>query len=96
MSNHQDDTLRELKRIEEDTHLLQDLSSQLEKLEQKIETLSLATRTEASMNAEGIQEISTKISTLSALIDKIEVEISHLNSRIDDIESLRFKHRSRD
>jgi uncharacterized coiled-coil protein SlyX len=96
MSGYQDDTIRELKRIEDDTHILQYLSSQLEKLEKKIETLSETTRTEGSLNAEVIQEISTKILALNALIDKIEVEISHLNSRMDDIESLRFKYRFRE
>jgi outer membrane murein-binding lipoprotein Lpp len=95
LKSSRDDTIDELKRIEDETHILEDLSSQLENLEHKIETLSSSSMAGASVNAEDIQEVSTKIAILNALIDKIEVEISQLNSRMDDIESLRFTHRYR-
>jgi uncharacterized coiled-coil protein SlyX len=79
-----------------DSRVLQALSSRLRELEQKIEAATAVGTAAVSIRAEDIQEISAKITTLTTIIDRVEVEISQLNSRIDDIESLRFRHRSRE
>jgi tetrahydromethanopterin S-methyltransferase subunit G len=78
-----------------DSRVLQALSSRLRELEQKIEAATAVGTAAVSIGAEDIQEISAKINKLTTIIDRVEVEISQLNSRIDDIESLRFRHRSR-
>jgi len=94
MTRRPDETIDEIKRTEKDTKILADLSDRLGLLEEIIEKLTISKSTRPSLNAENIQEIVSKISTLRDLIDKIEVEMEQLDSRVNDIESLRFKHRS--
>jgi seryl-tRNA synthetase len=79
----------------EDSHVLQALSFRLRELERKIEAATEAETKTVSIRLEDVQEISAKITALTTLIDKVEVEINQLNSRIDNIESLQFRHRSR-
>jgi seryl-tRNA synthetase len=80
----------------EDSHVLQALSSRLRELERRIEAVTEAETKTVSIRSEDVQEISAKITALTTLIDKVEVEINQLNSRIDNIESLQFRHRSRE
>lgn len=95
MRDPNDDTLGELQKIEEKTKVLENLSTRLDVLEKQMENL---TRPKLSVphgiDRKDFQRIITKISSLRELIDKIEIEINHLDSRITDIESLRFKHRT--
>ncbi|MDH4212855.1 MAG: hypothetical protein OEV85_02940 [Candidatus Thorarchaeota archaeon] len=95
MTRRPDEIVDELKRIEKNPQILETLSNRLGMVESKIEEVTLSKSMKSSFNAENIQEIVSKISALRDLIDKIEVEIEQLNSRINEIETLRFKHRSR-
>lgn len=79
---------------EKDTKALENLSHRLMALEGKIEELAILKSMKSSLSAENIQEIASKITALRDLIDKIEIEMQQLNTRINDIESLRFKRRS--
>jgi len=94
MNHHPDDAHDESKHIDMKTQILEQLSDRLEVLESKIEEFTLLESMNSSLSAENIQEIVTKISALRILIDKIDVEMEQLDSRINDIESLRFKSRS--
>ncbi len=94
MTRRSHDEIDELKSIENGIQILENLSDRLGALEGKIEELAISKPLKSSSGAENIQEIVSKISTLRNLIDKIEVEMEQLDSRINDIESLRFKHRS--
>lgn len=79
---------------EKDVKELENLSRRLGVLEGKIEELITSKSMKSSLSTENIQEIVSKITALRDLIDKIEIEMEHLNTRINDIESLRFKRRS--
>jgi chromosome segregation ATPase len=94
MSRRSDETIEELKRIEKDTQILEQLSDRLGVLESKIEELADRKATTSSLSPENIQELVSKITALRNMIDKIEVEMVQLDLRLNDIESLRFKHRS--
>jgi methyl-accepting chemotaxis protein len=94
MSHRSDDTLGDLKRMERDKRILEQLFDRLSVLESRMEKLSNRKSTGSSRSTENVQEIVSKISALRDMIDKIEVEMEQLDSRINDIESLRFKHRS--
>ena len=95
MKDSKDDTLRELQRIEQQTQVITKLSKRLEELEEKMKEISQLDQTQTSpKSSDDIQKIMMKITSLRELIDRIEIEIDQLNSRIDGIESLRFKHRT--
>ncbi|MGY5858749.1 MAG: hypothetical protein RTU63_05230 [Candidatus Thorarchaeota archaeon] len=88
MGEHADNTLEELRRIEEDTKVLADISTQLGKMEKHLETAG------TSLSHDEIQQIVAKMTVLRTLIDKIEVEMGQLDSRVSEIESLKFKRQS--
>jgi uncharacterized phage infection (PIP) family protein YhgE len=94
MTHHLDDTTDELNLTNKKPQTLERLVGRLGVLETQIQGLTLLQSMNSSLSAENIQEVVTKISALRSLIDKIEVEMEQLNSRINDIESLRFKSRS--
>ena len=96
MKSHSDEAIKELGRIEDETRILEELSERLKKMERQMENLSSKQSGKSSIDAEYIQVIVTKISALRDLIDKVEVEMDQLDSRIGDIESLRFKRRTRE
>ena len=88
MSEHSDNAIEELRRIEKDTKILQDLSARLQEMDKRIETAG------TSLTPDEIQQIVGKMAALRTLIDKIEVEMGQLDSKVSDIESLKFKRRS--
>ncbi|TFG32058.1 hypothetical protein EU527_11045 [Candidatus Thorarchaeota archaeon] len=95
MKDANKDALEELQKIEQKTQIIGKLSERLEKLENQMrEIAQSATSTSSSIDKNDFQKIVTKVTTLRELIDKIEIEIDQLDSRITDIESLRFKHRT--
>ncbi|PNX50337.1 MAG: hypothetical protein BV458_13410 [Thermoplasmata archaeon M9B2D] len=94
MARRRQEEIDELKSIEKDTQVLENLSLRLGLLEGKIDELAISKPMKTSPSTENLQEIVSKITALRDLIDKIEIEIEQLNTRINDIESLRFKHRS--
>jgi len=94
MARRWQEEIDELKSIEKDTQVLENLSLRLGLLEGKIDELAISKPMKTSPSTENLQEIVSKITALRDLIDKIEIEIEQLNTRINDIESLRFKHRS--
>ena len=95
MKDSTDETASELQRIEQETQVISKLSERLDNLEKKMKVLS-DSRGDApsSQTSADLQKIIMKITSLRELIDRIEIEIGQLDSRMDDIESLRFKHRS--
>lgn len=71
------------------------LSEHLENLEKRLKAITQSERKPSSSeNKNDIQRIVAKITSLRELIDRIEIEIDQLDSRINNIESLRFKHRT--
>ncbi|RDE13868.1 MAG: hypothetical protein C4K48_07595 [Candidatus Thorarchaeota archaeon] len=96
MKSHSDEAIKELGRIEDETRILEELSERLKKMERQMEDISSKHSSTSSIDAEYIQVIVTKISALRDLIDKVEVEMDQLDSRIGDIESLRFKRRTQE
>ena len=88
MGEHSDNALEELRRIEKDTKILEDISIRLREMDMQIET------TVTSLTPDEIQQIVGKMTALRNLIDKIEVEMGQLDSKVSDIESLKFKRRS--
>jgi len=94
MARRRQDETDGMKSIEKDTEVLESLSHKLGILEEKIEELMISKSMKSSLSTENIQEIVSKITALRDLIDKVEIEMEQLNTRINDIESLRFKHRS--
>ncbi len=96
MKSHSDEAIKELSRIEDETRILEELSEPLKRMERRIEDISSKQSSKSSIGAEYIQVIVTKISALRDLIDKVEVEMDQLDSRIGDIESLRFKRRTQE
>ena len=95
MNETKDDAVRELQRIEKENQVISKLSECLEELEEKMKQISQTDQVQpSSTNSEDLQKIILKITSLRELIDRVEIEIDQLNSRIDGIESLRFKHRT--
>jgi len=95
MKETKDDAVRELQRIEKESQVISKLSERLEALEEKMKQASQLNRSQSSSTAsEDLQKIILKITSLRELIDRVEIEIDQLNSRIDGIESLRFKDRT--
>jgi len=88
MSEHSDNAIEELRRIEKDTKILQDLSARLQEMDKQIETAG------TSLTPDEIQQIVGKMAALRTLIDKIEVEMGQLDTKVSDIESLKFKRQS--
>jgi uncharacterized small protein (DUF1192 family) len=94
MVHHPDEKVDDMNLSETDAQFLDQLLHRLGVLEGKIERLTTTDYMNSTLSAVSIQEITTKISTLRDLIDKIEMELEQMNSRLSDIELLRFKYRS--
>ena len=94
--NHSVKTSKEPSRAEDEARVLEELSGRLKKMERRLEDISSRRPNKPSIDAEHIQRIVAKISALRDLIDKVEVEMDQLDSRIGDIESLRFKRRTQE
>jgi hypothetical protein len=87
MSEHTNNAIEELRRIEKDTKILEDISARLQLMEGQLEKAG------SSLTPDEIQQIVSKMTQLRSLIEKIEVEMNQLDSRVSDIESLKFKSR---
>jgi len=96
VKNHSDEAIKKLSRIEDETRILEELSERLKKMERQIEDISSKQWSKSLTDPEYIQRTVTKISALRDLIDRVEAEMDQLDSRIGDIESLRFKRRNQE
>jgi hypothetical protein len=88
MSEHSEKAIEELRRIEQDTKVIEDISTRLQDMEKQIENAG------SSLSSDEIQRIVSKMTALRILIDKIDVEIGQLDSRVSEIESLKFKRQT--
>ena len=94
MSEHSENAVEELRRIEKETQILEDVSTRLRQMEKQIETVASSDPASSPIGSDEIQGIMAKMAALRELIDKIEVEIGQLDSRVTEIESLKFKRRT--
>ncbi|MGQ4911125.1 MAG: hypothetical protein ACTSV3_03270 [Candidatus Thorarchaeota archaeon] len=87
MTDEMDSIKTELKRIETGVKRIETLWSRVEGLEH-VQSL------DATSNASSeVQDIALKIKAVRELIDKIDIKIDDLESRISSIGSLRFRTR---
>ncbi len=94
LSEHSENAIEELRRIEKETKILEDVSTRLRQMEKQIENITFSDSASTPLGSDEIQGIVSKMAALRELIDKIEVEIDQLDSRVAEIESLKFKHRT--
>lgn len=94
MSEQSDTAIEELRRIENETKILEDISTRLREMEKQIDTVTSSDSSSSSLSSDEIQKIVSKMAALRTLIDKIDVEIGQLDSRVSEIESLKFKRRT--
>lgn len=94
VSEHSDNAIEELSRIEKETKILEDVSTRLRQMEKQIENITSSDPASSPLSSDEVQGIVSKMATLRELIDKIEVEIDQLDSRVSDIESLIFKRQT--
>jgi len=94
MSEHSENVIEELRRIEDETKMLEDISIRLQQMEKQIENATSTTNKDSPLSSDEIQRIVSKLATLRELIDKIEVEIGQLDSNTSEIESLKFKRQN--
>jgi hypothetical protein len=94
MSEHSENVIEELRRIEDETKILEYISTRLREMEKQIENTLFPDRANSILSSDEIQGIVSKMAALRELIDKIEVEIGQLDSRTTEIESLKFKRQT--
>ena len=94
MNEHSESTIEELRRIEDETKILEDISKRLRQMEKQIENASSPSSADSPLSTDEIQKIVSKMTALRELIDKIEVEIGQLDSQTTEIESLKFKRQT--
>jgi len=94
MSEHSENAIEEIRRIETETKILEDVSNRLRQMEKQIENITSSDPASSPLSSDEIQGIVSKMAVLRELIDKIEVEIDQLDSRVSDIESLIFKRQT--
>lgn len=82
------DAIEELRRIEDDMKTIASISSKLREIEKEIEDGNVP------LNPDDLQQIAAKMTSLRTLIDKIEIEIGHLDKKSSEIETLKFKRRT--
>jgi len=90
MSEHTENVIEELRRIEDETKLLEAISIRLRQMEKQIENASSSSDKDSLLSSDEIQRIVSKMTTLREIIDKIEVEIGQLDSNTSEIETLKF------
>lgn len=94
MSESYENATEDLRSIKNETKIIEDVSVRLRQMEKQIDTvLSLNSRS-SPLSSDEIQGIVSKLLVLRELIDKIEVKIGQLDSRVTEIETLRFKRRT--
>ena len=84
----------ELRSIMDETIIIEDISARLKKMKKQIDNASSSDTTSTPLGSDEIQGIVSMMSVLRELIDKIEVTIGQLDSRVTKIETLRFKRRT--
>lgn len=94
MSENSESAIEELRRIEKETKILEDISIRLKELEKQLVTTASTDNSSSQLSSDEIQKIVSKMTALRNLIDKIDVEIGQLDIRVSDIESLKFKRRT--
>lgn len=94
MSVSFDNATIELRSIKNETKIIEDVSARLLQMEKQIDNTLSSDSMSSPLSADEIQGIVSKMSVLRELIDKIEVKIGQLGSRVTEIETLRFKHRT--
>lgn len=94
MSENSESAIEELRRIEKETKILEDMSIRLKELEKQLETITSSGHSSSELSSSEIQKIVSKLTTLRTLMDKIDIEMKQLDTRVSDIESLKFKRRT--
>jgi hypothetical protein len=95
MNDESTGILEELQKIENETKLLQSIYSILEKLEAQLSDATSPDSIDSPLGPDDIQRIVAKLTELRELIDKIEIEMDALDSHANEIESLKFKRRTK-
>ncbi|MHA1929849.1 MAG: hypothetical protein ACTSV2_14850 [Candidatus Thorarchaeota archaeon] len=94
ISEHSENVTEELRSIKNEAKIIEDISARLRKMEKQIDNVSSADSTSSPLGSDEIQGIVSRMSVLRELIDKIEVKTGQLDSRVTEIETLRFKRRT--
>ncbi len=82
------DAIHELRRMEEDTKIISSISTKLWEIEKEFE------KGNVSLSSNELQHIVSKMASIRAIIDRIEIELSQLDTKSSEIESLNFKRRT--
>jgi len=90
MSEQSENAIEELRCIEDETKMLEDISTRLQQMEKQIEYATSSSDKEFPLSPDEIQRIVSKMTALRKIIDKIEVEIGQLDSNTSEIETLKF------
>ncbi|MCK4566729.1 MAG: hypothetical protein KAU48_05400, partial [Candidatus Thorarchaeota archaeon] len=94
ISEYSENASEELRSIKNETKIIEDISARLRQMEKQIDNVSSSDSMSSPLSSDEIQGIVSKMSVLRELIDKIEVKIDQLDSRVTEIETLRFKRRT--
>jgi len=94
MSEYSENATEDLRSIKNETKIIEDVSVRLRQMENQIDNVLTSDSSRSPLNSDEIQGIISKMSILRELIDKIEVKIDQLDSRVAEIETLRFKRRT--
>ncbi len=94
ISEYSENATEELRSIKNEMKIIEDIFTRLRKMEKQIDNVSSSDSTGSPLGSDEIQGIVSKMSALRELIDKIEVKIGQLDSRVTEIETLRFKRRT--
>ena len=94
ISEYSENASEELRSIKNETKIIEDISARLRQMEKQIDNVSSSDSMSSPLSSDEIQGIVSKMSVLRELIDKIEVKIGQLVSRVTEIETLRFKRRT--
>ncbi len=92
LSESSENITEELRSIKNETKIIEDISARLRQMEKQFVS---SDSVRSPLSPDEIQGIASKMSVLRELIDKIEVKIDQLDSRVTEIETLRFKHRTK-
>ncbi|MHA1615401.1 MAG: hypothetical protein ACTSYJ_11190 [Candidatus Thorarchaeota archaeon] len=94
MSEYSENATEDLRSIKNETKIIEDVSVRLRQMENQIDNVLTSDSSSSPLNSDEIQGIISKMSILRELIDKIEIKIDQLDSRVTEIETLRFKRRT--
>ena len=89
MSEYSENVTEDLRSIQNETKLIEDVSASLRQMEKQIDNVMSSDSASSPLSSDEIQGIVSKMSVLRELLDKIEVKIGQLDSRVTEIETLR-------